>query len=456
MKLSTQVFVTTLTAAFLAVLTALFFPTQFILVKLLAGGIVGGVGATLAVQLIDRQLSWFFDQFQSVASDVVDGESERRMNIYPDPDIGQAARKFNELIDTFEVQRRELKQERNQFESILDQLSDGVIAVDPDEKVLYLNEKAKSLLEIPDDSDSDDAPLLSEITRDDTVQEAINSCLDKRESVHEEGKRIQPDRKINLTVDASPLTDQEGNILGAVAAIHDVTKLRRLQTVRQDFVANVSHELKTPITAIQGYIETLIDDDEMDPETHNRFINKIRNQVLRMSDLVEDLLTISRLESDQESLEAKRMDVIQPLQDSLETIKPQANRKDLTLDVSLPSEPLQILGDPAAVRQISTNLLENSIKYTPEAGTISLRAFSDNDKVVLEVEDTGIGIEPRKQERIFERFYRVDEGRARSQGGTGLGLAIVKHLVLSLNGEINVESTPGQGTLFRIHLPKPE
>lgn len=451
MSISRRFLVGVTVVSLVASLIAVLFPAPNLLLKLLAGTFVGIIGGFVVSKLLTGRINHFLNQFKSVSRSAIEGKTDQRMGLYPESNLGEAARQFNELVDTFDERRRVLKEERNKFESILNELSDGVVAVDADEHVLYLNEQARTLLEI---SSSDrNEPLLSEISRDDTLQVAITTCLDTGESVHREGKRVAPDREINLTIDASPLTGSDGAVSGAVAAIHDVTELRRLQTVRQDFVANVSHELKTPLTAIQGFVETLADDEQIDPETRNRFIQKIRNQVLRMSDLVEDLLTISKLESDEGVLEAKRMDISTPLKEAVETVRPAVEKKEVQLDVDLPEETHYVEGDPAALRQIVTNLLDNAVKYTPGGGTVSLLAEKTDGDIVISVKDTGIGIEPRKQDRIFERFYRMDSGRARSEGGTGLGLAIVKHLVLTMDGEIEVESTPGQGSVFHVRLP---
>lgn len=452
MSLTRKLFVGVLAVVLLTAVTLVFLPVQSVTVQMSVALSVAFVGGYLVAQLTTGRVDEFFGEFRSVADAATEESGEKRMGLYVQSPLNEASRSFNQLINTFDERRQQLREERNKFVSILDQLSDGVVAVDEDERVLYMNEEARDLLDVSDYHPDDD-PLLSEISRDDTLQSAISRCLDAGESVHREGKRVAPDREINLTIDASVLTDRDGRVVGAVAALHDVTELRRLQTVRQDFVANVSHELKTPITAIQGYSETLADDEAMDPDTRRRFTRKIRDQVRRMSRLVEDLLTISKLESDEGELETKRLDLTSPLRDALEAVRPRAEDKGIELESSLPEDSVYVRGDPAGLRQIATNLLENAVKYTPEDGTVTLDVRRSDDRVVLTVEDTGIGIEPRKQDRIFERFYRVDSGRARSEGGTGLGLAIVKHLVLTMDGEIEVDSTPGQGSVFRVRLP---
>jgi two-component system phosphate regulon sensor histidine kinase PhoR len=393
----------------------------------------------------------FLNQLETVAELAERGIPGERIALFKDKRLGDAAQSLNDMMEMIADRTQTLREDRDKFVSILDEFSDGILAVDVDERIIYMNQRSRELLKI--NAESVQEKLISEVTRVDDVQSAITDCLENVESVHREGRRVDPDDELILTIDASPLRNASGKVIGAVASIHDVTELRRLQTVRQDFVANVSHELKTPITAIQGLIETLAGDDSMDADTRQRFIKKVRNQTRRMSTLVEDLLTISRLESDDEILEARRFDLVEPVNEALETLQPKADKREHEIIVDVPDDAIYIEGDPAAVRQLTTNLLENAVKYTPKSGEIRLTVEQENGDATIVVEDNGPGIEPRKQERIFERFYRVDDARTREAGGTGLGLAIVKHLTLTLDGEIQVDSTPGRGSTFTVKLP---
>lgn len=235
----------------------------------------------------------------------------------------------------------------------------------------------------------------------------------------------------------------------------DVGEIHRLETVRRDFVANVSHELKTPVTAIRGLVETLIDDKQMEAATKDRFLGKIKGQALRLSNLVADLLTLSRLESQktlQES-EKEKFDLKKVIKTSKEAQQPSIESKKIRLQTELPSEPVPVMGDFEALRQSVDNLLGNAVKYTSEQGNITVGLTVDGKEAILYVKDTGAGIEPQHLDRIFERFYRVDKARSRELGGTGLGLSIVKHVAMSHGGSVSVDSTPGVGSIFRIHLP---
>jgi two-component system phosphate regulon sensor histidine kinase PhoR len=229
--------------------------------------------------------------------------------------------------------------------------------------------------------------------------------------------------------------------------------VRGLERVRRDFVANVSHEIKTPLTAVRGLIETLLDDAGMGDETRRRFLGKARDQAARLSALITDLLALSRLESDQQPLDREALDLCRPVQESVRALLPAAEQKRLVVETALPGEPVMVLGDESALRQAIENLLDNAVKYTPEGGRIWVRVRGEPEAAVVEVEDTGVGIEPDEQPRVFERFYRVDKARSRELGGTGLGLSIVKHIALAHGGDVSVESLPGRGSTFRLRLP---
>ncbi|MEK7477616.1 MAG: ATP-binding protein [Candidatus Coatesbacteria bacterium] len=229
--------------------------------------------------------------------------------------------------------------------------------------------------------------------------------------------------------------------------------IRRLETVRQDFVANVSHELKTPVTAIRGLAETLIDDPAMDRETHRGFLAKVRDQAERLSRLVGDLLALSRVESGGAALEREALDFRDPVQDSVRALESAAGAKGIGFEAAISPEPLAVRGDREALRQVADNLLDNAVKYTPAGGRVRVVLRREAGEAVLEVIDTGPGIGPEHLGRIFERFYRVDKARSRELGGTGLGLSIVRHVALAHGGQASVESTVGQGSTFRVRLP---
>ncbi len=253
-----------------------------------------------------------------------------------------------------------------------------------------------------------------------------------------------------LSVHVSPLGRELG---GSAGVFFDVTELRRLEKVRKDFVANVSHELRTPITAIRGYSETLMSGAVSDPIAAPKMVDIIHRQSERLSELVEDLLELSRLESKQLNLEKKPVELADAVQRASEAIRPKARARSTAIELQIPPG-FHAFGDQRAIEQILLNLLDNAVKYTPPNGHVWVTAKSFADTVEISIRDDGAGIEARHLPRIFERFYRVDKGRSRDMGGTGLGLSIVKHLASAMNGEVRVESAPGQGSTFFLQLPK--
>jgi two-component system phosphate regulon sensor histidine kinase PhoR len=244
------------------------------------------------------------------------------------------------------------------------------------------------------------------------------------------------------------------DLKGSSAVFTDITELRRLERVRQDFVANVSHELRTPITAILGYSETLRSGALSDAAHAPQMVEIIHRQSQRLSELVNDLLELSRLDSGELAMRRGPVHLTEVTERAAEVVRPKASSKRLTMSLDVPAD-LWSYGDEKAVEQVLINLLDNAVKYTPEGGgSVTVRAHAGaGGQVILEVGDRGLGIEPQHLPRLFERFYRVDRGRSRDMGGTGLGLSIVKHLVSAMGGEVRVRSQPGEGSTFTVCLP---
>jgi len=342
-----------------------------------------------------------------------------------------------------------------QLEMILNGLVEGVVAVDLDERVIHLNSAAARLLGVRRAESL--GKQLSELTSLSNLSSTVSRALATRCEASSEAVIEMPANERNrvLEFEASPVRDSAGRVSGAVLSIHEITELRHLEHVRQDFVANVSHELKTPITAIRGLIETILSDREMPDATRRRFLEKVHSQALRLSTLVTDLLTLARLESRDAILEPVPFDLRDPIFTSIRASRTMEERT-ARIEHDLPETPVIVRGDPESLRLVASNLLDNALKYTPAAGRIQVRLYSRGDQAVFEVEDNGIGIEAKDRQRIFERFYRVDKARSRELGGTGLGLSIVKHVCLAHGGLVDVESTPGKGSLFRVTIPLAE
>lgn len=256
-----------------------------------------------------------------------------------------------------------------------------------------------------------------------------------------------------LEIVGAPIFNDPGLLRGAVLAIYDITEFKNLEVMRKDFVANVSHELKTPITSIKGFSETLLDGAADDAETRNQFLQIINNESQRIKLLIDDLLILSKLEKDEMTIDSDEISTTELFKDIYPVIDQKAGLKNIHFNCIYPEE-IIFVADLEKIKQILINLLTNAINYTPESGTITLKASETEKEVCLSVSDTGIGMSKEALSRIFERFYRVDKARSRDTGGTGLGLAIVKHIVEVHDGRIEVESEIGEGTTFNIFLPK--
>ena len=421
--------------------------------------LVGG-GATVLVALLlalllTRRFTAPLTAMTDAAEGIARGEYGRVPRFEGADEIARLAQAFDTMTVQLEERLATITDDRNRVLAILGSLVEGVVAIDRDERVVHINEVASNLLGALEQASV--GRRVWEVTRVMPVCEILDRA---RRSAQEESAECQiagdlagrGDPRI-LELRASPLRDSGGALSGAVVVLHDVTALRKLENMRRDFVANVSHELKTPLTAIRALVETLLDDGEMKEATRLRFLEKIRDQSARLTVLVADLLTLARIESNEQASELRPIDVRASIRECVARFTPAAAQKQLTLEAALPEGEVNVRGDEESLRQIVDNLLDNACKYTPAGGRVAVRVARQGGEVGLEVQDNGIGIEQRDQERVFERFYRVDKARSRELGGTGRGLSIVKHLTLALGGRVSLESTPGKGSTFRVHLP---
>ncbi|MCH9650445.1 MAG: cell wall metabolism sensor histidine kinase WalK [Deltaproteobacteria bacterium] len=381
----------------------------------------------------------------AAAESLAAGDHDQRVTVDASDELGSLARSFNRMAVDLRDRIDTVERERHRLLAILGAMVEGVVALDGNEQVVHMNRAAGKVLQVsPEDSIG---KRIWEVIRQPAVDKALRRAMEGVGNSSEARIAAEvTDRVIELH--GAPLRDG-----GAVLVLYDVTELRQLEEVRRDFVANVSHELKTPVTAIVGLTETMLDDRDMESQIANRFLTRIGEQSRRMSVLVADLLALSRLEFGQGGLEQASLDLRTPILEALDSQRMQAGDRGLTLSETLPTTPLPVRGDEEALREATENLLTNAIRYTPDGGQVGVIAKRQGREVIVEVRDSGPGIEPQHQERIFERFYRVDQARSRELGGTGLGLAIVKHIILAHGGRVVVESSPGEGSVFRITLP---
>jgi two-component system, OmpR family, phosphate regulon sensor histidine kinase PhoR len=315
-----------------------------------------------------------------------------------------------------------------------------------------LNPAAARWFEI--DPEKSRGKAIQEVLRNLAVQRFVAGCLESRVSLEDDITVYRSGERI-LNIKSSPLLDVGPEPIGVLVVFADVTQLRRLENMRRDFVANVSHEIKTPLTAIKGFVETLHQGGVEDPAEAARFLGIIAKHVDRLNTIIEDLLMLSRIENESEAGEIKRETVHlrEVLQNAVQICRPRADEKRIRVELSGELDTAAAL-DPVLLEQAVVNLLDNAIKYSDPDKKVQIQVVTSDNEVRIRVQDHGIGIEKKHLPRLFERFYRVDKARSRSLGGTGLGLAIVKHIAQAHGGHITVESRPGEGSLFSIHLPR--
>jgi two-component system phosphate regulon sensor histidine kinase PhoR len=370
--------------------------------------------------------------------------------------VGRLARLLDSVAPQLEARIARLEQDRQQLRAVLSGMAEGVIAIDARRRLLFANASADRLFGLDGASVG---RLVPELIRSPQVQEAIEATLAGPEPY--QGEITLASREVLLRVHARVLA-VHGTPLpgspppGAVLVFHDVTELRRLERMRQDFVANVSHELKTPLASIKAYTETLLDWALHDENVNIRFLHRIEEQADRLNQLILDLLSLARLESGQEVYEHGPLALAPVIASCVESHRGRCESKDLALALDLGPLDGQTLvrADEEAIRQILDNLIDNAIKYTPEGGSVRISCRVSDEGIAVEVADSGIGIPRDDLPRVFERFYRVDKARSRELGGTGLGLSIVKHLVQSIGGQIAVTSRVGAGSQFTVTLPR--
>ncbi len=354
---------------------------------------------------------------------------------------------FNSMADRLQGDVERERTERARLQAVLDDMNEGVASIDREERIVFLNRVGRELLAVPAGASVEGQPI-HHLVRDPVVLATIRAALRGAEPPEEDVVWDGAPKRL-LRVRAAPV---ERGARGAILLVGDVSTIRRLERMRTDFVANVSHELRTPLAAIAGAAETLSGGALHDAQAGPKFLDTITRHADRLKALVDDLLTLSRLESSPESIERVPVDFALVARQSCEAVASRARDAGLSLEVHAEGA-LRVLGDPEALRRLVDNLVVNAVTYTPTGGWVRVTVATAGARAVLTVADSGIGIPPEHIERIFERFFRVDKARSRSKGGTGLGLAIVKHAVNLHGGQVAVDSRPGAGSTFTVSIP---
>ncbi|HMU28722.1 MAG TPA: ATP-binding protein [Nitrospira sp.] len=406
---------------------------------------------------VSRNLTKPLSEMAAAARQLAAGTPGIRLTVSSSDEVGLLARTLNQMTDQLETKIKEVSDDRAQLLAMLIAMVEGVMVLDYRGTVVQVNPALERMfaLELTESRGRHYAELI----RHEGLTALVSAVLQTRSG--QGGEITLSPSGSCLRVEASIAGGNREQEACAVFVFHDITELRRLEKIRKDFVANVSHELRTPLTSIKGYVEALLDGGKDDPSTAAAFLEIIMRQSNRLNLILDDLLQLSQIESGQVLFRREPVELRALLERTVAVIKPLADKKHHTIELSLPDEYVVVEGDEERLVQVFINLLENAVKYTPDQGRISMairqatqsRTASPRPMIEIVVADSGIGIPEADRPRVFERFYRVDKARSRELGGTGLGLAIVKHIVEAHSGHVWVEGNAPRGSRFVVHLP---
>lgn len=417
--------------------------------------IVGGMAvlflAAVLSLIVSRRISRPLERIKKGAELFAQGDFSHRLHSIGSVEIGSLAETMNKMAAQLEERLQTLTKERNQREAVLSSMVEGVLAVDTTGHIISMNKAAARFFSVFQ-PETAAGRSIEEVFRNVRLQQFVSEVLDGRET-RECEITVQNTQIYYLQARGANLLGAQGIRIGAVVVFNDVSRLRRLENLRRDFVANVSHELKTPITSIKGFVETLLDGAMNNPEDADRFLKIIAKHADRLNAIIEDLLMLSRLEQDGKAgMELQSAGLTEILSSAVEVCAQRAAAKNITVHLDCPDD-LTATVNPPLIEQALINLIGNAIKYSADGKAITVSARVENGGVLLSVEDQGYGIEEQHLERLFERFYRVDKGRSRQEGGTGLGLSIVKHIAQAHGGTVSVQSRYGRGSVFSVFIP---
>ena len=421
--------------------------------KIVIGGIVVAIIGGIVSFAVSRRISRPLEEMKRGVARFANDELSYRLPVRDLEEIGDLAEVMNEMAARLEDRIKTVIRQRNEQEAVFSSMVEGLLAVDTDERIIKVNRAASTFLGV--DAEAVSGRTIQEVVRNPALQNFVARALSTVEPVEGDIVLHNGSGERFLQAHGTQLYNPGGERRGAVIVLNDVTRLRRLENVRRDFVANVSHELKTPITSIKGFVETLQDGAINVPRDAEHFLNIIAKQADRMNSIIEDLLLISRVEQEveKEKIRFETGKVRAVLQEAIQVVESKGNNKDIKIELECPDTLLARI-NPALLEQAVINLVDNAIKYSEPGGRVTVSAQQGAEEVLVSVADRGCGVEKEHLPRLFERFYRVDKARSRKLGGTGLGLAIVKHIVQAHRGRVTVESTPNEGSTFSIHLPK--
>lgn len=394
----------------------------------------------------------------AVAKRITMHSYKARVRLKNRDELGQLGEAINTMAGSLQQQMEQLSENENRLMSVIDNMISGIVVIGRDDRIVLMNRAAEEILGIP--ASQAIGSVYDKLKQPLPFEQLVTDCIYQGAHIRDEIVLYYPTER-TIDIHIIPLKQESLSSSGLVIVLHDITAIRRLERMRSEFVANVSHELKTPVAAVKGFAETLLSGTVKDESTARSFLQIIYDESERLNRLIGDILELSKIESKREPLHLVPIELNEFLHSIVEMMKPEAQRKAISLTLHAPSG-IYIEGDEDRLRQVILNLLSNAIIYTPEHGKVKVELTTlggqgeheeDYDRVAISVTDTGIGIPKKDLPRIFERFYRVDKARSRSSGGTGLGLSIVKHLVELHGGSIHVESDHGYGSKFTVELP---
>jgi two-component system phosphate regulon sensor histidine kinase PhoR len=421
---------------------------KIVIVSLLMGGLISlALGA-----LVGRSFSSPLSEMGSFAQKIVQGDFRHKIKVKSKDEIGQLAENLNAMSEQLEKKIEAIIEDKNRMQAILSSMREGVIVIDKNENIVLFNSSLATMLELR--SKKYIGKPFWEIISNNEVNSILEKAIKKKNSFSVQVSILQLSETRNIQIQTAPITDNKGRLLGLVGVFHDVTELKKFEKARSEFIANVSHELKTPITSIIGFVETLRDGAINDLKKRDEFLNIIHSHSQRLNNLVNDILSLSRIEFREIEMNPVPISLKEILDNAKALYNDKIKSKKQSLRMHIPSELPPAFSDPEMIIQVFSNLIDNAVKFTPDRGKITVKAREKDDFIQIDVSDTGIGIEEEHLPRIFERFYRVDKARSREMGGTGLGLAIVKHIVHANKGKVSVKSESGKGSTFSVFLPK--
>lgn len=388
------------------------------------------------------------EKITETAANIAEGDFSQRIPARRySSEIEKLAEMFNFMTDKLEKKIDEMSSEKNKMATILNSMIDGVIATDRKHRIVLINPAAKDIFKIKKDNIKGKELIASVFSH--RIDMYLEEALRGKRTITREIIYQNPD-KVIMQATFSPIFEEDGSISGGIIVFTDITELRKLETVRNDFVANVSHELRTPLTSIIGYVNTLLDNDIDDPEIREKFLKIVKTEADRLSILIKDLFNLSKIESSTPDLKAENLKKV--IDKTINLLIDRAEKKDIIIEKEIEVDLPPVYMVKEQIEQVMINLIDNAIKYTQDNGKIKVSAYKKEDRIYVEVEDNGIGVPREEQDRVFERFYRVDKARSSSLGGTGIGLSIVKNIIKQHGSEINLESREGEGSRFIFSL----